>query len=94
MSILDEAKLTEYYPSFEEQAATRLLNGDPTGASWVFHHCMTQADRDAFDQELVRNKHPLSYEAGTQESRFIQCAQELVKEFHEMEAAYKAAGLD
>ncbi len=42
-------------------------NGDP---AWVFHHSMTQEDRDAFDAWLVKSKHPCAYRAGTQESRF------------------------
>ena len=37
---------------------------------WVFFHIMTQADRDAFDQWLVDQKHPLAFTGGTQEHRF------------------------
>ena len=53
--------------STPQEFIRQALDGDP---SWVFHHCMTQADRDAFDAWLVEIGDGLAFEAGTQESRF------------------------
>ena len=48
-----------------------LLRGDASYPSHVFHRIMEQYERDDFDQALVDMKHPLAYQAGTQESRFV-----------------------
>lgn len=82
-------KLTEHKDDWPTQAANRIIKGDNAGAEWVFHHCMTQKDRDEFDSELVQMNHPLALEAGTQWSRFNTIAQELAQEFHEMNEANK-----
>ena len=89
MSIFDGAELTEHKPTFEEQAATRVLDGDKDGIAWIFHHCMTQADRGQFDKDLVEARHELAFEAGTQEQRFTALVNALIQDFHEMEEAYK-----
>ena len=36
-----------------------------------FCKAMTQASRDLFDRYLVHTNHPLSFEAGSQEARFL-----------------------
>lgn len=89
MSIFENAELTEHKPTFEEQAATRVLDGDKNGVAWVFHHCMLQTDRDQFDKDLVEANHPLAFQAGTQEERFSSIVYAIVQEFHDMEEAYK-----
>ena len=38
--------------------------------AWVYFHGMLPRDREAFDAYLVAIKHPLAFEAGTNESRF------------------------
>lgn len=47
--------------------------GDP---SWCFNHVLTNYDRDAIDRHLVQTRHPLAFEAGTRETRFMQLASE------------------
>jgi hypothetical protein len=42
--------------------------------SWTWRF-VSQNVRDAIDEMLVRDKHPLAYEPGTQENRFSTLAQ-------------------
>lgn len=69
----------EGLPEIVTLAVKGTLNAkDPNYWSWVFFHASTRAERDAFDDYLVRIKHPLAYEAGTQEQRFRAFTQEQV----------------
>lgn len=38
--------------------------------AWQYHHCMSAADRTAFDAWLVAGAYPLAFEPGTTEGRF------------------------
>jgi len=43
----------------------------------------SKAERDEFDRWLVETRHPLAYEAGTQESRMLRYASENGGDDHE-----------
>ena len=47
--------------------------GDP---SWCFFHTLSPYEKEAIDRHLVQTRHPLAFEAGTRESRFMQLAKE------------------
>lgn len=64
------------------RAIARLKRGDTRGPDWEFMH-FNASDRNLFDDWLVRFKHPLAFEPGTQEQRF----KAIVKEIHEREMA-------
>ena len=46
------------------------VSGLTIAVSWEYHRCLTASERDEIDRWLVRTKHPLAFEPGTQESRF------------------------
>jgi hypothetical protein len=60
-------------------AANRVLNDDPNGVSWVWHHVMSDEARLKFDGFLVQTDDPLAYEAGTGESRFAKKVNRMVE---------------
>lgn len=62
------------------EAMLRIAKGDKGGATYVHRNLMTQQDRDAFGRFLVRIKHRLAEQAGSQESRFVAYVQEKVDE--------------
>jgi hypothetical protein len=51
---------------------TALSHNDPR---WILRF-ITKAQLDAMDDELVKRHHPLAFEAGTQEHRFMALARQ------------------
>ena len=71
MIINPSARLRAFgYPPHVMRAVVRIGGGDSDGANWEFFHGMTAADREAVDTWIVETKHPLGFQAGTQEGRF------------------------
>ena len=63
---------------FLAEAANRCLRGDSAGASWVWHHVMSDAQRLDFDFFLVRMADELAFQPGTPESRFKERVRRMV----------------
>lgn len=63
-------------PESMKSALSQIRVYGEKGAPDVFFR-MSKADRDSFDKWLISIKHPLAYEAGTQEHRFKMVAKEL-----------------
>jgi hypothetical protein len=68
-----------YYPPHVMRAVVRISGGDPDGANWEFFHGMTATDREAVDTWIVETKHPLGFQAGTQEGRFKKLVREALE---------------
>lgn len=57
-------------PRCVSYAVARYKQEGERGISWTWFHGTSDADRKAFERFLVRDGHPLAYEAGTAEWRF------------------------
>lgn len=64
-------------PQSIQDAVNRFKIEGGRGVDWVYMQ-MGKAERDSVDSWLIKQKHPLAYQAGTQESRFKDIVSELV----------------
>jgi len=65
-------------PDEVQDAVRRLRSGDKSGHRWIYQW-MSEGARDRIDTWLVRTEHPLAYEPGTQEYRFVTVCEEIAK---------------
>jgi len=75
--ILDEER---EIPKSIQDAIHRYRREGDRGIDWKFSMGMTTEEKDAIDDWLLKIKHPLAYQAGTQEGRFKAIVKELAVE--------------
>lgn len=68
------------------QAAQRVLNGDPDGIHWVWHHVMDSNAHLKFDGFLLQHNDPLALASGSPYSRWQQKVMRMVRQEKERRA--------